>query len=353
MPNTSVLPLGALQNLVARVTGSRDPFDLVEMAGGASTRKFFRVGLGEGQSAVAMYVPSPSQEIAKANEHGRRWPFLEIRDLLHARGVQVPKIFAEACDDGLLLVEDLGETLAQHLVHSPQDRTYLYQAAVRDLAEAQRALWPLPHGSIILERAFDEDLLRWEVDHFREWAIEARGLAFSAADRAVFDAAATYLARTIAALPRGFVHRDYQSRNLMVVRDIESSRLTLAWIDFQDAMLGPRVYDMVALLSDSYQQFDADFIEARLDEFATHLELSQAERVDLGREFDMVTVQRKLKDAGRFVFIDRKNQNPSFLQFVEPTIEKARSSLKRLQADPNLHALLELLNRVCPPALSA
>ena len=27
----------------------------------------------------------------------------------------------------------------------------------------------------------------------------------------------------------------------------------LCWIDFQDALLGPRVYDLVALLNDSYQ----------------------------------------------------------------------------------------------------
>jgi aminoglycoside/choline kinase family phosphotransferase len=73
---------------------------------------------------------------------------------------------------------------------------------------------------------------------------------------------------------------------------------------------------------------------------------AQAE-ASLSREFDMVMVQRKLKDAGRFVFIDRKNGNPSFLKFVEPTIEKARASLAHLSDEPRLKKLAALLDEVC------
>ncbi len=58
-----------------------------------------------------------------------------------------------------------------------------------------------------------------------------------------------------------------------------------------------------------------------------------------------MTVQRKLKDAGRFVFIDRVKHNPSFLRFVEPTIAKVRASLARLQDDPDMRALQGVLAR--------
>jgi len=57
-------------------------------------------------------------------------------------------------------------------------------------------------------------------------------------------------------------------------------------------------------------------------------------------------VQRKLKDAGRFVFIERKNGNQSFLKFIDPTIAKARASLARLADDPKLNGLSELLSRL-------
>lgn len=334
-------PFSTLAPLLERSLGDRDPA-IEEMAGGASTRRFFRVKAKNGAGAVAMYVPLPSQELSKAKETGRRWPFLEVRDLLAARSIRVPDLIAEDCEAGWLLVEDLGDTLAQHLEHSPQDKPALYQRAVRDLAYAQGALAQLPDDSIIRQRAFDVDLLRWEIEHFREWALAARGIDLDAKQQAVFDGAADYLARTIASWQRGFVHRDYQSRNLMVLPGSNGSH-QLAWIDFQDAMLGPRVYDLVALLGDSYQSFDRAFIDSRLNEYCTESGLDDAAEAALGRQFDMVMVQRKLKDAGRFVFIERKNGNPDFLKFVEPTIDKARASLARLSDDSELRGLSDLL----------
>lgn len=311
------------------------------MPGGASTRQYFRVRLGESR-AVGMFVPDGSkpEEVAGTEKHAR-WPFLEVRDLLAARGVDVPALLGEDTGSGWLLLEDLGDdTLAQHLLAHPDRREALYVRAVRDLAAAQTALGKLPADSVVASRAFDEALLRWEIDHFREWALEARGITLTAEDRATFDAVAGRLAGRIASWQRAFVHRDYQSRNLMV-RPGEK----LCWIDFQDALLGPRVYDLVALLNDSYQTFDRAFVEARLDDFADASGFGAEGRAVLGLEFDRVTVQRKLKDAGRFVFIDRVKGNPSFLRFVEPTIAKVRASLARLQGDEDMRALEAVLAR--------
>ncbi len=294
-----------------------------------------------------MYFPDAarSDEIDKAAGGSRRWPFLEVRDLLANRGVAVPRVLGASQEDGVLLVEDLGDdTLARYLEGHPHARESLYRTAVRDLAAAQRGLASLPSDSIVACRAFDEDLLRWELDHFREWALEARGIVLSAEDRRTFDRAADHLATTIARWPRGFVHRDYQSRNLMVQETGAEPRLV--WIDFQDALMGPRVYDLVALLNDSYQAFTREFVEARLGEYAAHVDLGPGGVRDVIREFDVVTVQRKLKDAGRFVFIDREKGNPDFLQFVEPTIEKARASLARLADDEMLRELDALLRRI-------
>jgi aminoglycoside/choline kinase family phosphotransferase len=133
-----------------------------------------------------------------------------------------------------------------------------------------------------------------------------------------------------------------------MVRECDAE-LRLTWIDFQDAMLGPRVYDLVALLMDSYQSFDSLFIERRLQEFSRERGLgTDAETTArLAYEFDLVTVQRKLKDAGRFVFLDRVNGNSSFLQYVEPTIVRARAALRRIAATAEpLRRLEGLLNQV-------
>jgi aminoglycoside/choline kinase family phosphotransferase len=315
------------------------------MPGGASTRRYFRVRAGN-HTALAMFVPDgpKAEEVIKGEPSSRRWPFLEVRELLAARGVDVPALYGEATGQGWLLLEDLGDdTLASVLLAHPDRREELYVRAVTDLGRAQVALSDLPPGSVVSSRAFDDDLLSWEMHHFREWGLEARGIVLSPEERSVFDRVTARLARRIAAFPRVFVHRDYQSRNLMV-----RATGSLCWIDFQDALLGPRIYDLVALLNDSYQKFDRSFVEARLDDYARTVSLGPAEREALGREFDLVTVQRKLKDAGRFVFIDRVKGNDSFLKFVEPTIAKAAASAARLADDEDVAALFQTLARVLP-----
>jgi aminoglycoside/choline kinase family phosphotransferase len=125
----------------------------------------------------------------------------------------------------------------------------------------------------------------------------------------------------------------------------EGGALGLVWIDFQDALLGPRVYDLVALLNDSYQSFDRPFIEARLDEYAAAAGLDAKGRAELGREFDVCTVQRKLKDAGRFIFIDRVKKNPSFLPYFEPSLAKVRAALDRLSDEEDMRDLAAIVAR--------
>ena len=317
----------ALEELVMAVSAdcsaSIDP-----MAGGASSRRYFRVELSQGGTVVAVFTPSAdgvADEVGKS--HARtRWPFLEIRDLLENKGIRVPKLFADASARGWLLLEDLGEdTLANVLLRAPAKKSELYTQAVTDLARAQIRLESLPEGSVVSSRAFDVELLRCEIDHFREWGLDARGIALTRAQQDEFELLANSLAHRIADFPRSFTHRDYQSRNLMVDRDER-----LVWIDFQDALLGPRVYDLVALLNDSYQTFEPEFVAALIDEYCTVLGLGRSEFAQVHREFDLVTVQRKLKDAGRFVYIDRVKKDSSFLPFVSSTVQKALAALERV-----------------------
>lgn len=348
------LDLNDLTTLLESTTGAA-PLRCEPMPGGASSRKFFRVSLAPTaktngtRTAVAMFVPDldKSDEIAKATTQ-RRWPYLEVRDLLAERGIRVPALIADGTDRGWTVVEDLGdETVAVHLERHAHRKELIYQTAVRDLAHAQRKLEQLPADSIVRTRAFDYDLLRWEIDHFREWGLDALGRSLPAEPLRQFNEIADRLARRVAELPRGFVHRDYQSRNLMVTNATDE-HAELAWVDFQDALLGPWVYDLVALLNDSYQTFSRAFVEQRLAEYVEHRGLGAEQLPAIIEQFDLVTVQRKLKDAGRFVFIDRVKGDASYLQFVEPTLAKVRMSLERLQADEDMARLGQILAPVLP-----
>lgn len=328
-----------LAELVAACLGEPVPA-LERLAGGLSPRQFFRFVRPSGARAIAMWLPEDSPERALARRSGRRWAFLELRELLEGAGVRVPRLFGALPERGLLVVEDLGETLAERCERVPDERVRLYGRAVRELSMAQRRLAALPEDSIVATRAFDAALLRWELEHFREWGIEALGTPLAEAERAMFERATTYLVDSIAGLPRGFVHRDFQSRNLLVPDDGP-----LGWIDFQDALLGPRAYDLVALLRDSYQSFDEPFVDARLREFADTQGLTEPERRTLRREVELITVQRKLKDAGRFVFFERTRGDASYLRFFVPSLTLVAGALERLGPVPELDGLSRLVMR--------
>ncbi len=318
-----------------------------ELAGGASTRRFFRLKETDTPSLL-MFAPTPSQELSHARQNAGNRSFIEMRGVLAKHNLPVPQIYSDEIDQ-CILVEDLGAyTLADYLKQHPDARDSLYQHAIECIAHARTSLEQGDDDAPFRERAFDEKLLLWEVEHFREWVFAAQGIELSKDEHQVFSEAAELLAVKIAALPRGFVHRDYQSRNLMVRE--ENKQRPLVWIDFQDAMNGPRAYDLVALLTDSYQNFSREFIVKMLRNYLQAAE-GHCDGINaLLYEFDLISVQRKLKDAGRFIFTARVNDNPHFLQYVDRTVHRATLALSHLQHLPQLAALLKLIQRKLPQA---
>jgi aminoglycoside/choline kinase family phosphotransferase len=332
-------PPSNLSELVGKCLGEPAP-ELVRQPGGISPRQFFRMRRASGELAMVMWLPDEAPERELSRRLARPLPFLELRELLEKRRVRVPRLFGALPDEGLLVVEDLGETLAERCAREPTATAALYRRAVSELVAAQRALAELPEGSIVSTRRFDGALLEWELSHFREWGVEALGVVLSLEELATFERATSFLVESMRGFPQGFTHRDYQSRNLLVLPDD-----SIAWIDFQDALLGPRAYDLVALLRDSYQSFDDAFVEARLDDYALASGASAAERSALGFELDVITVQRKLKDAGRFVFFERTRGDASYLRYFVPTLEMVRGALSRLAGRAELRGLSEIVTR--------
>jgi hypothetical protein len=212
---------------------------------------------------------------------------------------------------------------------------------MRAAAEAH----PDPH-CLAFTRAFDEELYTWELHHFREYGLEAwSGKAPSAGERARLDRAFAGIARRLAAAPRGFTHRDYQSRNLMMTHG------ELVLIDFQDALQGPWQYDLVALLRDSYVELEPAVVEAMIDRWLAEYAGVSGRTLDrrgFRRFFDLLTVQRKLKDAARFEFIHRVKKNPSFLPSIPASLRYARAAMERLADDADVVALREVAVRYVP-----
>jgi aminoglycoside/choline kinase family phosphotransferase len=150
------------------------------------------------------------------------------------------------------------------------------------------------------------------------------------------------IAQVLASQPRVFTHRDYHSRNLMV------DGLRLGVIDFQDALMGPATYDLASLLRDAYIQLDETLIDDLVAYYLAQLEERRfvwANRAAFRRLFDLTSIQRNLKAAGRFVYIDRVKGNPKFLADIPRVLGYVKRNLKKY---PELETLREHITPYVP-----
>jgi aminoglycoside/choline kinase family phosphotransferase len=337
---------GRVRAAVSRV-GGRDAsaWPVKRLAGHASMRSYWRVGAPP-DSRVVMVMPADARpEEATSGGPPPEDPFVNVQRYLARTGVRVPAIHAFLEPERLMVLEDLGDEMLETRLLAGDAPGPLYERAIDQLARLRARAERNPDPScLVFGRSFDRTLYRWELDHFREWLLEAwKGAALSPAERPVVERAFDAIADALAAEPGGFTHRDYQSRNLMVLPGGEQ-----AVIDFQDALLAPRQYDLVALLRDSYVELPPALVDRML---ARYLEAFAAEggpRLDpaaFRATFDLLTVQRKLKDAGRFVFIDRVRGNPGFLPSIPASLRYVREALGRR---PELRELREILSGHVP-----
>lgn len=321
------------------------------LKGDASSRCYFRFRVDSraaaaGGPASVVIMQWPELDALGNSLDVQAEAFVDVRALLAGRGIDVPAIYARAPAERLMALEDLGdETFEARLKQTARrDWPEPYGHAIDRLADLHARCAPPqpPDSSVVYRRRLEARLLRWELDHFREWGIEAVQGALEPAARAKLDGLFDALVRAIVALPDGFVHRDYQSRNLLWV----GSRLVV--IDFQDAFVGPAAYDLVALLCDSYADIDADLQAQMIARYAERRGYAPEAHAALRRGFDLIAVQRKLKDAGRFVFIDRVRKDPSFLRYYPGSLAYADRALLALGPLPEALALGELLRALLP-----
>lgn len=352
-----------------RPTSRPQDIRITKLFGQASSRQYFRAFLAapgntEPHTYVVMKLPGGATSLAEEITKGPRpqeLPFLNIQRYLERIGVPVPAVVAVSPKQDLLLIEDLGDQTLEKLVTNAagEFKIFYYRKVLDALVDFQMQTAANPDPACIAcNRTFDAELLNWEFDHFWEYGIADRLKTEAAAAGKtlpepfwmgyfpdttgenpweLFARHTREITDLIAKMPQGFVHRDFQSRNILF------HGYEFHFIDFQDALQGPLVYDLVALLRDSYIAFTPEETQRLLSYFAARLPQGHPYRGDearLTRDFHLVTLQRKLKDAGRFQYIHRVKGNPGFLIHVPQTLEYIKQAFAALPEFSELRTVI-------------
>lgn len=290
-------------------------------------------------------LPLSSEELAVFKEPPKELPFVNVQRFLSKVGVRVPKLYGYWKQEGIVLLEDFGDTLLwDHVQGLPSVEVLRwYQKAVDQLLVLQvRGTKERDDSCIAFQQRFDYRLYMWEFDHFLEYGLRKRPEIHIKPNemdalRKVFEGVARALASQILCLN----HRDYHSWNLMIPDD------DIAVIDFQDALLAPPQYDLASLLND--RETDRAIVpelEEQLISYYLNRREAMGERSASRDEFVEVyrlsAVQRDLKVVGRFYYLDLVKGKPGYKKFIPPTLRRLKRNLGKI---PQLKEILSVLSR--------
>jgi hypothetical protein len=301
----------------------------------ASFRSYWRTSQG-GRSWILMDSP-PAQEDPV--------PWLAIGSRLAAAGLHVPTVHAQDLQQGFLLIEDLGDRLYLPALND-QTADALYGEAMDALLRMQTRVdcsgLPL----------FDHAVLASGLKVMPEWFLQRHlGHSPDCDEWDVLEAAFGVIIRNALEQPRCFVHRDFHSRNLLIVEHAnpgiaELGLLSPGIIDFQGALAGPITYDLASLLRDAYIAWPRERVEGWVESYRRRLREAGLIGDDIDRErflrwFDLTGLHRHIRVLGQFYRLWYRDGKPGYLADVPRVYDYVISVARGYAELADFAALLE------------
>ncbi|GMV02478.1 MAG: phosphotransferase [Burkholderiaceae bacterium] len=282
----------------------------------ASFRRYFRIDAAHASapSLIAMDAPPPMEDCR---------PFVHAARIFAGAGVSVPAVRAADLERGFLLLDDFGSTTYLSLTGTGEA-----DALYRDALDALLALQAASRPGVFPD--YDRTLLERELHLFPDWYLARhRGITPDPAMRATLATAFERLLANNLAQGRVYVHRDYHSRNLMVLEGDASPGI----LDFQDAVCGPVSYDLVSLLRDAYVAWPE---ERQLDWAARYWEGARRRALPVPAAFDVfyrdlewMGLQRHLKVLGIFARLYHRDGKDRYLADMPLVLDHALRCARR------------------------
>jgi aminoglycoside/choline kinase family phosphotransferase/dTDP-glucose pyrophosphorylase len=310
------------------------------LAGDGSERQWHRLRRGD-QSVVMV-----DHGLRRGAPPGEADAFVHIGRHLHRRGLPVPRILRADPFAGLVFVEDRGDChLQTHVARtaSPGAVSALYRKIIDLLIEMSVSggngfdpAWTWQTA------AYDREVI---VEKECRYFIEAfvRNYCGREIPFARIEAESHRLADGILAeRAEGFMHRDFQSRNILIAAD-------RPWIiDYQGGRRGPAEYDLASLLIDPYVALPEAVQEALLEDFIErYRERTGTSRKTITARYRLCAVARNLQILGAFGFLVRAKHKTRFAAYIPDALESLERNLARVESH-RFPALRDLTRSLVP-----
>jgi N-acetylmuramate 1-kinase len=293
--------------------------EIKKVAGDASFRSYYRIFSDE-KTFILMFAPPQHEDIK---------PFAKIDEFLVSHNFSAPKIFARDEKFGFLLLEDLtDDTYGRILAKDDSQELSLYKKACDVLLELHKL------ESLQDISSYNNALLFREVMLFIDWYLPLNKKTMNQKEKAQFKflwfQLFDQLSQSTAVRDNQksyekqvLVLRDYHADNLMFLPS-RSGHKQVGLLDFQDAVSGPKAYDLVSLLEDARR----DLNETNRDKlFDYYLEKSTCDKALFVRDYEILSLQRNIKIIGIFARLSMRDGKHGYLKLLPRVLNFVKARL--------------------------
>lgn len=298
----------------------------------ASFRRYERLSNGE-KSVMLMDAPPEKEDIK---------PFVNIDQYLRRCGFSAPQIYAVDEKNGFILLEDLGNNSFTNVLsgNSPISGMYnehdLYTAAIDVLVQLHRSTHPEKTPD------YDYSLLMQECRLLTDWYLPNIGADFD-----IKQASEEYieiwkdLLSNINFEEKVPVMRDYHADNLMWL-PARNGVERVGLLDFQDAVIGSPVYDLISLLEDARRDVDEETVKACVTRYLKNRK--SLDKKEFMVSYATIAAQRNCKIVGIFARLAIRDNKPKYLNYMPRVWGHLLNDVKH----PALANLKKWINKYIP-----
>lgn len=346
-----------LRQLYSQLRGQQ-PTGITPLSAAGSNRLYFRLGDDGGQPTLIGVIGTSVEE---------NNAFIHIAGRLAAAGINVPEVVAVSDDRLCYLQTDLGTTSLYDAVAQGRKRGGLYDDAERRLLNDVIAQLPrlqllgakgIDFSMCYPQAEMDEDNVLFDLNYFKYCFLKPSHVDFNELrlDRD-FHRFANDLLRP-SALPKGFVYRDFQVRNIM----LDAGR-TPWFIDFQGGRRGPLYYDLASFLYQASAHYPEALRTELLNTYTealrqvlglTGITLSEpieAELSDMTAHLMPFVLFRMLQVLGAYGYRGYFERKQYFIDSIPAALGTVRQLVATLDLTSYPEMLAALQRLTTPPAL--
>ena len=306
----------------------KSPYNIKPIPGDCSPRSYDRI-FNENKNFILMDAPIEVMNIET---------FVKIDSILRDNNFSAQEIYKTDKKNGFLLSEDLGNNSFNNILSDLKNQELylkeqeIYQYATDLLIELHKI-----NLSEIDLPEYNSDLLLKElrvfVDHYLKF-IKNREL--SVKEQREFQEIWLEIFQKLSN-DRFLVLRDYHADNLFFLEK-RSIHKKIGLIDFQDAVLGSRAYDLVSFLQDARRDVSKNLQKDMINYYIDKTSINSTQFIT---DYKILSLQRNIKILGIFARQGILYKNKRYLDLIPRVLEYVLSSLKEDKIFSNLKLFLK------------